>query len=191
MSSYLAQASRLAIFSAVLLAAIAVGNPSRRQTSIETVQSSSPQPQKTGYVLHTSEGETLLRPTGKIVIKVDPKMGSTRLAMGTQQLNAGSGIRVHRHEHEDEVLFIQEGGGTAILGEARKTVEAGTIIYIPRGVWHGVENPNEMDLLWVVTPPGLEGFFREVGTSPGTPPRTLTPEQLNDIARKHGTRFKP
>jgi len=45
-------------------------------------------------------------------------------------------------------------------------------------------------LLWVVAPPGVEEFFREVAAAPGEPPRHLTLEQLNDIAQKHGMAFK-
>ena len=44
--------------------------------------------------------------------------------------------------------------------------------------------------LWVVAPPGLEDFFREVASAPGAPPRQLTREQLNEIAQKHGIRVK-
>ena len=83
------------------------------------------------------------------------------------------------------------GSGTAIIGDMRKTVEKGTFVYVPQGVWHGLENPkDEVRLLWMVSPPGLENFFREVGTPPGIEPRKLTPDQLNDIARNHGTSFK-
>jgi len=143
------------------------------------------------YVLQPNEGEALQRPGGQIVIKADPRTGAGRFAVGTQQLYIGTGIRVHRHEGEDEVLWIQEGRGTAIIGDTRKAVEQGSFVYVPQGVWHGVENPaGEMRLVWIVSPPGLEGFFREVGTPPGTEPRKLTPEQLNDIARKHGTSFR-
>src|SRR5262249_47860029 len=64
-------------------------------------------------------------------------------------------------------------------------------IYIPKGVWHGIENPDsELLLLWVVAPPGLEAFFRKVASPPGAPPKQLTREQLNEIARKHGMQFK-
>lgn len=140
-----------------------------------------------GYVLGASEGETLVRPGGNIVIKVDPTKGSPAMAMGTQHLKAGTGIPVHRHE-QDEVLFIQDGGGVAVLGESRQAVEKGATIFIPKGVWHGVEKTtNDTHLLWIVTPPGLEGFFREASGAPGP----LTPEQRNEIARKHGTTFKP
>jgi len=73
----------------------------------------------------------------------------------------------------------------------RPPIEKGSAIYIPKGVWHGVENPDrELLLLWVVAPPGLEAFFREVASAPGAPPRALTCEQLNEIAQKHGMQLK-
>jgi len=84
-----------------------------------------------------------------------------------------------------------EGAGFGILGDARMSIEKGSAIYVPTGVWHGVENPDsELLLLWVVAPPGVEAFFREVSCVPGAPPKQLTRKQLNDIAQKHGMRFK-
>lgn len=144
-----------------------------------------------GYVLGPSEGEHLFRNAGSILIKVDPSRGSNHMSLGTQQVPIHTGIRVHQHHEADEVLFVLEGSGFGILGDRRIRVERGSAIYIPRGAWHGVENPDsELLLLWVVAPPGLEAFFREVGSAPGAPPKGFTLEQLNDIARKHGTLFK-
>jgi hypothetical protein len=60
-----------------------------------------------------------------------------------------------------------------------------------KGQWHGFENPDStLDLVWIVTPPGLEAFFREIGNPPGSPPKTLTREQFREIGQKHGTIFK-
>ena len=144
-----------------------------------------------GYVLGPNEGEHLIRNAGSIFIKVGPGRGSDGMALGTQQLPVGAGIRLHQHHEADEVLFVLEGTGFGILGDTRTAVEKGSAIYIPKGAWHGVENPDsELLLLWVVAPPGLEAFFREVSSAPGAPPRQLTPEQLNDIARKHGIQFR-
>lgn len=144
-----------------------------------------------GYVLGPSEGEHLIRNAGSIFIKVDPSRGSNNMALGTQQVPIGKGIAVHQHQEADEVLFVLEGTGFGILGDKRMPIEKGSAIYIPKGVWHGVENPNsELLLLWVVAPPGLEGFFREVASPPGAPPKQLTREQLNEIARKHGMQLK-
>jgi len=192
MSKPLALRFRLIVLSALFVVSLLAATGYRRETPAGVRAQSGPGRQAAAaYVLQANEGEILQRPGGQIVIKADPRTGSARLAVGTQQLYTGSGIRIHRHEGEDEVLWIQEGSGTAIIGDSRKAVEKGAFVYVPQGVWHGLENPNgEVRLLWMVSPPGLENFFREVGTPRGREPRKLTPEQLNDIARKHGTSFK-
>ena len=145
-----------------------------------------------GYVLGPTEGEHLIRNNGSVyLIKVDPSRGSNNMALGTQQVPIRAGISVHQHKEADEVLFVLEGAGFGILGDTRMSVEKGSAIYVPNGVWHGVENPDsELLLLWVVAPPGVEAFFREVSSTPGAPPKQFTLEQLNDIARKHGIHFK-
>jgi quercetin dioxygenase-like cupin family protein len=144
-----------------------------------------------GYVLGPAEGEHLIRNAGSILIKVDPSKGSSSMALGTQQVPVRTGILAHQHDEADEVLFVLEGSGFGLLGDARMPVEKGSAIYVPKGVWHGVENPDsELLLLWVVAPSGLEAFFREVASVPGAPPRELTREQLDEIARKHGMRLR-
>ena len=144
-----------------------------------------------GYVLGPTEGEHLIRNAGSLFIKVDPSRGSSNMALGTQQVPIRAGIPVHQHNEADEVLFVLEGAGFGILGDTRMSIEKGSAIYVPTGVWHGVENPDsELLLLWVVAPPGVEAFFREVSSAPGAPPKQLTREQLNEIAQKHGMRFK-
>ena len=144
-----------------------------------------------GYVLGPAEGEHLIRSSGRYIIKVDPSRGSNNMALGTQQVPIRTSILVHQHQEADEVLFVLEGTGFGILDDTRMSVEKGSAIYIPKGVWHGVENPDsELLLLWVVAPPGLETFFREVSSAPGAPPIQLTREQLNEIAQKHGIQLK-
>ena len=48
----------------------------------------------------------------------------------------------------------------------------------------------ELLLLWTVSPAGLDGFFRETCNPPGVPPKHLTREQINEIARKYATEFR-
>ena len=66
------------------------------------------------------------------------------------------------------------------------------MIYIPKGAWHGFENASsELLLLWVVAPPGLDAFFREIASMPGEAPKpSLNLDQLNEIADKYGTSFR-
>jgi mannose-6-phosphate isomerase-like protein (cupin superfamily) len=146
---------------------------------------------KQGYVLGPNEGEHLIRNAGSLFIKVDPSRGSNNMALGTQQVPIRAGIPVHQHNEADEVLFVLEGAGFGILGDTRMRVEKGSAMYVPNGVWHGIENPDsELLLLWAVAPPGVEAFFREASSVPGAPSKQLNREQLNEIAQKHGMQFK-
>jgi hypothetical protein len=57
--------------------------------------------------------------------------------------------------------------------------------------WHAFENPEqELLLLWIVSPSGLEAFFRETCSPPGVPPKGLTREQIREVARRHGIEFR-
>lgn len=146
-----------------------------------------------GYVLDAEAGEHLIhfRDGGNIFIKVDPVKGSDHLALGTQQLPNGSGIPLHRHLDKDEVFYVLEGSGSVTLNEARHSCEKGGTIFIPRNTWHGFSTPDqEMVLLWVMAPPGLDGFFRETCSRPGESAKNFTREQINAIALRYGTEFK-
>jgi len=144
-------------------------------------------------IVRRGEGTVLSRgPGNTIIITVEPTRGATGMAMGTQTLEPGAGIPVHRHEREDEVLFVHDGRGTAVVGDERTAVARGDTIFIPRGAWHGIEtNADRVDILWTVSPPGLEAFFRETSALPGEPPKGLTPAQMQEIGRKHGVTFRP
>lgn len=70
----------------------------------------------------------------------------------------------------------------AIINGDTIDIEEGTILVIPPGNWHGIENPNDsMDILFMVTPQGLEKLFRGIGSPPGVPLKELTKEQLDSI----------
>ena len=144
-----------------------------------------------GYVLGPGQGEHLILRGGNIFIRANPGRASNSIAMGTQQVLVGVGIPAHRHFQMDEAFYVVDGRGFCILDDARHPIEKGGSIFIPKNTWHAFENADcELLLLWVVAPPGLEAFFREIATSPGAPEKSRTKEQLNAIALKYGTEFR-
>jgi quercetin dioxygenase-like cupin family protein len=146
-----------------------------------------------GFVLGANGGEHLVhfRNPGNIFIKAGAATGSPNLAFGTVQVPVGAGIPVHRHFEMDEGFYVLEGNGAFTLNDVRLPLEKGGTIFIPKNAWHGFTNPDqELLLLWMVTPAGLDGFFRESCNPPGVPPKTLTKEQVNEIARKYATEFR-
>jgi len=110
---------------------------------VPTLFASPAQAQKAqGYVLAPNEGEHLVRNGGSIRIKVDPTKGSSKVALGTQQVPVGAGIPIHRHFEMDEAFYVLEGSGTFILEEKKYPVEKGGSIFIPKNDWHGFANPD-------------------------------------------------
>ena len=74
----------------------------------------------------------------------------------TQRLGA-TGILVHLHTFEDEILYVLSGEGSAVVGEAREEIalEPGSVVYVPKGQWHGVkiDDPVERMEILIVTIP--------------------------------------
>ena len=134
-------------------------------------------------ILSENEGEIFSPDKGgrTTMIKVSPKTGSENLSLVVQKMPDQTMIPVHKHEHTEEVFFVKSGVGKFITKNDTIIVKEGNTIYIPPGHWHGFENDGDsLYLIFVVTPPGLDEFFRESNSN-----KNLTPEQMDDIARKH------
>lgn len=134
---------------------------------------------------------------GRFDLKVDRVSVPYANLMVTTQKTAASGIPVHSHVSEDELLYVLSGSGFAIVGEDRSEIpiETGSVVYVPIGQWHGVRNAEpdaRMEILVVTTPvekDGLGDFFRDVGTKPGHPPLNVSEEEFHELFRKYGMRL--
>ncbi len=121
------------------------------------------------YVFAWEDGERLEMTGGDLPrgwrILVDPRnTGSGHLSMGNQDIPAGGGIPVHRHEKEEEILFIHEGRAEIEIDGRRFAARAGTTAFLPVNVPHGLRNSGDgpLRLVWVFSPPGYESVFREM-----------------------------
>jgi len=149
-------------------------------------------------VLGPRDGEALrLRPpsrSGNVTIKVDRKtVGSPLLAMGHQRLGPGASIPVHRHEHQDEIIFVHAGRGAAVFDGRRVPLRPRSTIFVRRGIWHGVDNTGaeDMHLVWTISPPGLEDMFRDISVRKGGRPVPMTRDEFAALVRRHRMHVRP
>lgn len=146
-----------------------------------------------GRVLDAGRGEHLVhfRDGGDIFIFSGVDTGSDSLALGTQQIKARGGIPIHRHLHMEEAFYVIEGNGECLLDEMPHSVSRGASIFIPRNTWHGFKTrSDDLLVLWIMAPGGLDGFFRETCSPPGATPKNLTADQIRQIAKKYGIEFR-
>jgi quercetin dioxygenase-like cupin family protein len=137
-----------------------------------------------GCVLGATDGEHMFNASGEIVIKVDPARGSHDLSLGTQLMPPGAGVPRHVHAYWDELIYVLDGSGFVTLNDERVPIQKGATVFVPKGTWHGFENPGtELFILWAATPTGQEEFFRAISSRPGEPAKALSREQV--LAIRH------
>lgn len=100
----------------------------------------------------------------------DPKLfpgntGFEGLAMGFQTIAPGSRVREHSHGDQIELQICFHGRGRVMVDGASHELVPGTSCFLGHDVKHEIvnEGPEDLVMLWVITPPGLEHFFETIG----------------------------
>ena len=114
------------------------------------------------------------------------------LAMGYQTIAVGSRVREHSHGDQVELQICFRGRGRVMVDGQSHPLVPGTACFLGYDVKHEIFNDGSEDLvmMWVVTPAGLEHFFRAIGRPrrPGEPvPEPFArPENVIAIERSLG-----
>jgi mannose-6-phosphate isomerase-like protein (cupin superfamily) len=113
-----------------------------------------------------SLGERLTLGEVHVVIHADAE--STDGALGVmEEVPPLADTPLHVHSREDELFYALEGEHVIRVGEEEYRIGPGESAFGPRGVPHSQRRvvQGEGRILIVVTPGGLEGFFRELATA--------------------------
>ena len=148
-----------------------------------------------GIVVRESEGIHLLtgRRKAPITIKISKaKHGVEGISFCVEDHSPGRKMRIHKHLHNDELIFINKGEGTMTLDEESIPVKAGDVVFVPRDTWHGLDNTSNENLQMVFqyTPAGFEEYFIENGTLVGMTAKNRTAEEYAATEKKYGMIYK-
>jgi quercetin dioxygenase-like cupin family protein len=112
------------------------------------------------------------RPESAWRLVVDPGDTNGRvdsLAVVEEAIAVGDRIPLHTHD-VDEVIGILDGAGHARLGDGSRPVGAGSLVFVPANVAHGVSNAGGTPLLIMAVFPSASIDIRmlERNPAPGT-----------------------
>jgi mannose-6-phosphate isomerase-like protein (cupin superfamily) len=150
-------------------------------------------PANQGYVLKRDQGTVLPGSDSSIIVKVSPELGSQSDLAIVQKVKPGKGTGLHYHEDVDEIFYVMEGNGTAVLGTKSYNIETGDFIFIPKNLDHKIRKYDSSGILKVVffmDKPGLLEFFKQRHQQFYIDKKPITLEELNKVAEKYGTHFK-
>jgi mannose-6-phosphate isomerase-like protein (cupin superfamily) len=93
---------------------------------------------------------------------------------------------MHIHEHEDELFYVLEGEHVFEVGDETFRVGPGGLVFAPRGIPHSQRRvlPRTGRLLAMLSPGGLEGFFRELAEAQRD--GSLGPDAYARVSEKYG-----
>src|ERR671935_1935007 len=93
------------------------------------------------------------------------RTGFDTLAMGCQTIAPQSRVREHSHGDQVELQICFRGRGRVVVDGASHPLVPGTACLLGYDVKHEIINDGaeELVMLWIITPPGLENFFEAIG----------------------------
>ncbi len=99
----------------------------------------------------------------------------------------------HRHNHEDEVVYVLEGLVRFYVDGQRLYCPAGTCVLLPRNCEHSFSvESEEARLLVILVPAGMEGYYRDLGVPAddrdghGSVGGQMDVERLVTVAARYG-----
>ena len=117
--------------------------------------------------------------------------------IGTQQLAPGEVVLEHFHDRHEELFYVFEGSGSAVLDGKPYRVQAGYTLFFGRNVSHSITNTGTTPLswVWVSNPPGLELVLAAIGTrrihGEARPISVPRPDSIDPVARVVTRRGRP
>ena len=113
------------------------------------------------FAVPFDEGERLVFGETTIIVRAaaDSTGGSVTLL---EELPPLLDTSSHVHSREDEMYYVVEGDHVFVCGDEEFQLGPGGLVFLPRGVPHSHRRlvPGAGRLLCILTPAGLEGFFR-------------------------------
>jgi len=111
--------------------------------------------------------------------------GFDGLSLGFQSVAPGGRIREHSHGEQVELQICFRGRGRVVVDGATHSLVPGTACFLGYDVKHEIinETDDELVMLWLVSPSGLESFFKAIGRprTPGEPAPEPFARPTNDL----------
>ncbi len=147
-------------------------------------------PRVPAVVVRASAGDPILAFGVENLFKLTGDVTGGLLGLAQFAVPAGSlGAAPHIHHAHDECFFVLDGELTVATDSGEVVLGPGDLAYAPRGTVHGFRNadPARPTLaLCVYTPPGYEGYFREVHAAEAAGVE-LTPELVAELRLRYAT----
>jgi mannose-6-phosphate isomerase-like protein (cupin superfamily) len=141
-----------------------------------------------GFALKEGQGSQINFRGTKILIKVSEDDSEGRYSLIEMVHPPNIGPALHIHPNAPESYYVLEGEYSIRCGRRIYHAKSGDFIFIPKGVLHNYQSGSKGGKVLVISPAGLEKYFKEVADILQQVGK-LTWKSEKEIARHYGQEF--
>lgn len=136
-------------------------------------------------------GEEIDLGTSRITIKLSGDDTAGAFALLEFSIPPGGGSARHSHSSEAETFYIHAGSMRFELGGNTLEAAVGSVVHIPCGLAHSFQNagPDTCTAVILVTPAGLESYFRELNRLLQNAPEDIDQAEIAALSKRYGLDF--
>lgn len=142
-------------------------------------------------IVRDGEGEVVTALGSRYRYKAVGEATNGAYSLVEETLLDADGPPLHVHDHDEEAFYVLAGRGSFVVGEERRELGPGDFVIVPRGAPHALAKVGDEDLrmLVICSPAGLEQFFVEVQRRERERGSELGEDEVVTLAAEFGTRI--
>lgn len=114
------------------------------------------------HLLHADQGKVVRARGDLYLFKALAAQTEGHYSLFEARSITGGGVPLHRHQHDEEAVFVLEGRYQFQLGDERIELGPGDFLHVPRPTPHAFEALEPSRMLVIVAPGGFhERYFEE------------------------------
>ena len=140
-----------------------------------------------GFTLSEGQGAQINFRGTKIFVKVSKNDSEGRYSLIEMIHPPNIGPALHIHPNAPEAYYVLEGEYSIKRGRRTYHAKSGDFVFIPKGVPHNYQSGSKGGKVLVISPAGLEKYFKEIADA--LQAGQITWELEQEIALRYGQEF--
>ncbi len=141
-----------------------------------------------GFILKKDEGIEINFRGTKMTVKVSKTDSENRYTIMEMIHPPNIGPALHTHPLAPEAYYVIDGEYSIRCGNKTHLAHRGDFVFIPKDIHHNYRSGPKGGKVLVISPPGLEGYFKEVADILYTQ-NTMSWKVEEEIANRYGQEF--
>jgi quercetin dioxygenase-like cupin family protein len=142
-----------------------------------------------GFDLKKGKGTTINFRGTKMSVKVSGDDSDGRYTLIEMEHPPNTGPALHTHSKAPEAYYVLDGQYSIRCDNEIHHAQPGDFVFIPKGIPHNYQSGSQGGKVLVISPAGLEGYFKEVADILYNQDNKISWNEEIEIARRYGQEF--